>query len=207
MELADDYKIALTKSWRNEAWINSGQLNRHTVMDYFKDSPFYDRNCCQETLKRQGFDPTQENLRKMTGVQYELLGGDQSRIDIDGWFVIRKLYRASTTDVKILQHYYVMGPAKPGQSPNAPPFGTVIPLPDMHSVFSTAVQTCVDDIRSSFNDVKAHSSFNFCGKYGWVFAPAGGSTSGGKDDAELPDSRYEPLAQQCLDLLISKKLP
>ena len=41
----------------------------------------------------------------------------------------------------------------------------------------------------------------------WVFAPAGGSTSGGKDGAELPDSRYEPLAQQCLDLLISKKLP
>lgn len=34
-------KDLATISWRFEAWINAYPLNRNTVLDYFKHSPFY----------------------------------------------------------------------------------------------------------------------------------------------------------------------
>ena len=37
-------------SWRFEAWLNAFPLNRNTVLDYFKHSPFYDRLCNNEVV-------------------------------------------------------------------------------------------------------------------------------------------------------------
>ena len=40
--------------WRDDAWLAAFPLNEHTALDYFALSPFYDSNCANEELRRQG---------------------------------------------------------------------------------------------------------------------------------------------------------
>jgi len=40
-------------SWRSEAWLHAYPLHAGTVLDYFKESDWYDRTCNNEMVRMQ----------------------------------------------------------------------------------------------------------------------------------------------------------
>lgn len=136
-------------SWRFEGFLQAAQLNRLTVMDYFRLSPFFDRQCNNELLRLQ--DRPQSELRKMRGVEYELdtsvAPGD------DRYFLIRKQYREDEHRVRNLALFYIVGVDPPAGAVGASLRGTIFPLPDMQSVFACNLRTAIYYVHSALKDL------------------------------------------------------
>lgn len=118
------------QAWRYEAWLHSWNLNRSTVLDYFKFSNFYDRTCNNEIAIMQTMSI--EALKSMEGIEYEV-----DPLSTDEYFLIRKSYRVDPNTTHLLALYYVIGVDNTTGDPLMPPRGTVLPMPDLHSVLKT----------------------------------------------------------------------
>ena len=56
---ADNTTEDLTDTvWRDEEWLKYYPLTRHTALDYFALSTFYDIGSLNEKARQQGLDPT-----------------------------------------------------------------------------------------------------------------------------------------------------
>jgi hypothetical protein len=63
---AESAATALQQSaWRWESWLHTWNLNRSTVLDYFKHSDFYDRTCNNEIAIMQAMNA--ESLKSVAG--------------------------------------------------------------------------------------------------------------------------------------------
>lgn len=175
------------KSFRYEQWINTWPLNIRTVMEYFKYSDFYDRTCNNEQVAMQR-NADQSQLKKMEGVQYEL-DRSQGKDENTRYFLIKKLYRTQPKEnspvqvskVHLLNLYYVVGVDPPLNS-NAPPRGTIFPLPDLHSVVNTNLRTSCYYLQSAIEELSKHCKYDLGGVYSFDFSEeeedSGPSTSG-----------------------------
>ena len=70
----DDDPVLTGVSWHDKRWW-SGALHRHSVLDYFSHSQFYDRTCLNEQLKMQRTLSPQdahEKLQRLPGILYQL---------------------------------------------------------------------------------------------------------------------------------------
>ena len=65
----------------------------------------------------------------MTGIEFEV---DSETSKDEFYFLIRKQFRENASSARTLACYYVVG-----VDPSGMARGTVYPLPDMHSVFTT----------------------------------------------------------------------
>lgn len=77
--------------WRDPSWVS--MLNPSNIMDYFSQSPFYDRTCNNEVIKMQRLKPNQ--LQNMTGIEYILIHVQENIL-----YIIRKFHRYSPTQSK-----------------------------------------------------------------------------------------------------------
>jgi len=161
-----------TVSWRFEAWTREFPLNKNTVLDYFKHSPFYDRQCNNELILQQGADVSK--LKSLTGIEYEI---DTESGKGEFYFVIRKQHRESPTSVRVLGLFYIVGVSP--QNGMGPERGTVFPLPDMHSVFCCNLVTAMYYMNSAFKELSEAVRFKPARPYTWEFKEANGSTAPG----------------------------
>ncbi|GAB5359896.1 hypothetical protein AAMO2058_000581400 [Amorphochlora amoebiformis] len=147
-------------TWRYESWIYFYDLNRMTVLDYFKHSPFYDRTCNNEVVLQQG--NSQDRIYEMEGTYYE---PDRKTSERDpNYFVIRKLRRERSKGrggwrVQLLALYYVLG--------HGPGRGTIFCLPDMHSVLSYNLTTAIHYSKLAFKELSTRVVFNRGEEYTW----------------------------------------
>ncbi|EGV63777.1 Mediator of RNA polymerase II transcription subunit 6 [Yamadazyma tenuis] len=105
--------------WKNPEWINQFGLNTGNVLDYFSESPFYDRTSNNQVFKMQfQFQPPPPNLNTpleytkyfesklsdMVGIEFVI-----AYIREPDFWIIRKQNRFSRDNVQILQSYYIIG--------------------------------------------------------------------------------------------------
>ncbi|CDR45302.1 CYFA0S17e01134g1_1 [Cyberlindnera fabianii] len=99
--------------WKNPEWIQSFGLNTGNVLEYFSESPFFDRRANNQTVKMQmqfqagiQMDSTmiEKEMKKLTGLEYVI----HLRREPDFW-VLRKQNRLSPDRVEPLADYFVIG--------------------------------------------------------------------------------------------------
>jgi len=146
------------KTWRFENWIHLNVLNKHSVLDYFQHSDFYDKTCINEKVKQQRLHPSV--VTKLEGVYYE---PDMVTCKDDPtYFVIRKLQRTRVGEVyqdKVLALYYVLG--------QGPMQGLVYALPDIHSVLCYNISTAQYYAAVAFKELHSHVVYNRGKEHTW----------------------------------------
>lgn len=118
----------VTSAWRYEGWLHAYPLNRATVVDYFKHSPFYSLQANNERINAAAASSASSasvSLRHMEGLEYVL---DAPYVDVmsdaaatngatatnhtaaasASYFVIRKQWRLTPSTAHLLAVYYVV---------------------------------------------------------------------------------------------------
>lgn len=105
--------------WRNPEWINQFGLNTGNVLEYFSESPFYDRTSNNQVLKMQfQYQPPPPNLNtpleytryfesklmEMVGIEFVV-----AYIREPDFWVIKKQNRLNRDSVQVLQSYFIIG--------------------------------------------------------------------------------------------------
>lgn len=127
-------------------------LNQHTVMRYFKQLPFYDRNCNNEILEMQGMEVSINTLKDLVGIEYSLAQDMYDRQD-NPYFVISKSYRRSPTEVDLMAAYYVAAHNIPANEENGMPVeiskGSTFAMPDLNDVITTHIDASLYYLQKS----------------------------------------------------------
>lgn len=105
--------------WKNPEWISQFGLHTGNVLDYFSESPFYDRTSNNQVIKMQfQFQPPPPNITTsleftkyfenklidMVGIEFIL-----AYIREPDFWIIRKQNRVNKDRVQILDDYYIIG--------------------------------------------------------------------------------------------------
>ena len=130
-----------TTSFLYQAWLDSYPLTIDTVMDYFKYSPFYDRQCNNEVLAIQ--NRPQSHLISLKGLEYEVVLPPENNNDV---FIIHKKYRHNEHFSDILAIYYILANGDTGLR------GMVFPMPDIHSVCKYNLMSYIYYIKQYLNN-------------------------------------------------------
>ncbi|KAJ8661898.1 hypothetical protein O0I10_002229 [Lichtheimia ornata] len=158
--------------WRDTAWIErvGGFQNQQMVLDYFAQSPFWDRQCNNQILAmqtqyndlRQPYEATVEALRKMTGIEFAVVH-EQPPV-----WVIQKQYRRGPepNDVNPIATYYIMG-------------ANVYQSPTIYSVIANRLLTSLFHVNSAFKETQRWMDFDPSKGYSWQ-APKSSSASSDK---------------------------
>lgn len=112
----DDAPVQTATSWEDRRWW-SGALHRHSALEYFAGSPFYDRTCLNEQLRMQKTltpEDIADKLRRLPGIVYLLDEPRTEEVPPSGdepahtLYVIRKLRRDTKQKEVSLRWYYIL---------------------------------------------------------------------------------------------------
>lgn len=109
--------------WRAPELIDAlGGLRGDTVLEYFSQSPFFDRQSTNAALKMQSqfhdFGDPREALKRMRGVEFAI------HSEAPEMFVIAKQERENYEDVKLIALYFIMN-------------GNIYLAPSIHSIVTS----------------------------------------------------------------------
>jgi mediator of RNA polymerase II transcription subunit 6 len=99
--------------WKSPEWIQAFGLRTDNVLEYFSESPFFDRTSNNQTVKMQsqfqeGYQANsmtiESELKKLVGVEFLIL----HRREPDFW-IIRKQNRKGPDTVEPLADYFIIG--------------------------------------------------------------------------------------------------
>lgn len=96
--------------WKSPEWIQLFGLRTENVLEYFGQSPFFDRTSNNQVLRMQNQFQVNNNLdltkqlTKMKGVEFVI----HDVREPDFW-VIRKQHRYSAIEVRPISDYYIIG--------------------------------------------------------------------------------------------------
>lgn len=101
--------------WKSPEWIQQFGLHTGNVLDYFSESPFYDRTANNQVLRMQfqfqappaNVHPQayfQDKLADMTGIEFVV-----AYVREPDFWVVRKQNRTSRTSTVTEQDYYIIG--------------------------------------------------------------------------------------------------
>ncbi|ODV94553.1 hypothetical protein PACTADRAFT_50431 [Pachysolen tannophilus NRRL Y-2460] len=95
--------------WKSPEWIQAFGLRTDNVLEYFSQSPFFDRTSNNQVLKMQSqfqLTPTniQQELVKMKGIEFVV-----AHVREPDFWVIRKQKRESPENVTPINDYYIIG--------------------------------------------------------------------------------------------------
>ncbi|CAI5758263.1 unnamed protein product [Candida verbasci] len=140
--------------WKSPEFIQARGLNTSNVLEYFSLSPFYDRTSNNQVLTMQfqfqqisiPMNMTfqqyfQSRLAEMTGIEFIL-----AYIREPDFWIIRKQNRKDSTNVLILQDYYVIG-------------ANVYQAPKIYDVLSSRLLSSILSLKNSINSVNNMSKY------------------------------------------------
>ena len=90
----------------------------------------------------------------MEGIEYSV-----DPLSTDDFFLIRKVYRVDPNTTQLLALYVVIGVRDTGD-PMMPAWGTVFPMPDLHTVVKTNLSTSLLYLAEAFQDLQSHAQFH-----------------------------------------------
>lgn len=153
-----DYQSLDEIQWKNPEWINQFGLFTGNVLDYFSESPFYDRTSNNQVIKMQfQFQPPPPNittpleftkyfenkLMDMVGIEFVL-----AYIREPDFWIIRKQNRLSKDHVNILQDYYIIG-------------ANIYQSPKIYHLISSRLLNSTYLIKNSINLLNSLNEFKF----------------------------------------------
>ncbi|OLL24935.1 Mediator of RNA polymerase II transcription subunit 6 [Neolecta irregularis DAH-3] len=127
--------------WRMPEWITAmGGLSTYNILEYFSQSPFYDRSSNNQALKMQtqfsDFGDFQKNLLKMKGIEYAVV-----KEGPEHW-IIAKQHRVSETLAFPLTYYFVI-------------WENVYQAPDLHSILSSRMLNTMRSLSQALDEVSS----------------------------------------------------
>eukprot|EP01135_Chromosphaera_perkinsii_P004482 Nk52_evm6s284 gene=Nk52_evmTU6s284 len=148
-DTTDSAPNPLTLCYVDQVWLQQFPLNPNTVLDYFANSQFYDRECNNEVIKMQRMDPS--NLQDMTGIEYVVRHSQEPAV----LYVIMKQRRDSRTSTVPLELYYVIE-------------GTIYQCPDMAALANSRMATVLHYVGEAFEEAAGYVQFHPTEGYRWV---------------------------------------
>ncbi|ODV82741.1 hypothetical protein CANARDRAFT_10269 [[Candida] arabinofermentans NRRL YB-2248] len=176
--------------WRSPEWVNAFGLRTDNVLEYFSQSPFFDRTSNNQVLKMQNqftdanyqFKPYNlllQDLKKMKGIEFVV-----AMVREPDFWIIRKQNRLSDSETITISDFYIIG-------------SSVYMAPLIHSIMSSRFLSSVLNLRNSmsllqelpkFSPSNGHE-YNFQQTSSSVIEGGTGITSAAKDEpGELPES-------------------
>lgn len=90
--------------FRCDPWLASFPLTEATAIEYFSLSPFYEKDCLNETLRARGIRPDEvEAMKSMVGTEYVVLASRPPHL-----FAIAKRRRMNPERTKLIAMYYLL---------------------------------------------------------------------------------------------------
>lgn len=140
--------------WSSPEWIQAFGLNFYNVLEYFSQSPFFDRTSNNQVLRMQ-FQFTEklinlpqthpifvQNLQKMTGIEFVVVINNEPN-----FYIIRKQQRQSPNKVRILSDYYVIN-------------SNIYMSPNLFSILNSRLLNCICNFKKSFGILNDLNNFN-----------------------------------------------
>ncbi|CAH7682047.1 MED6 mediator sub complex component-domain-containing protein, partial [Phakopsora pachyrhizi] len=151
--------------WRSLAWVlENGPITALNVMDYFSLSPFYDRHSTNQVLKMQSMfsgqpqmspEEEKEALRKLVGIEFEVILSRPEQDREGGLFVIEKRERKSYDEYYPIAAYYVLRTS-------------IYQSPSIHSTLSARVLSSLSTLSELLNLARSHKpTYDPCHGYAW----------------------------------------
>ncbi|WPK25090.1 hypothetical protein PUMCH_002392 [Australozyma saopauloensis] len=139
--------------WKSPEWIQHFGLHSANVLDYFAESPFYDRTSNNQVLRMQlQFQPIppnvhpqkyfQSRLTEMTGIEFVVAYTREP----DFW-VVRKQNRSSPEHAAPLNDYYIIG-------------ANVYQSPVIYDILSSRLLSSVLSMKKSLSLLNSMASFS-----------------------------------------------
>ncbi|CAN6639735.1 mediator of RNA polymerase II transcription subunit 6 [Trichomonascus vanleenenianus] len=166
--------------WRSPEWIQfNGGLKNENVLEYFSQSPFYDRTSNNQVLKMQSQysnDPYQQNrvdiyaqLRNMQGIEFVVYLAREP----DLW-IIRKQERLSPQDVRLITTYFVVGE-------------NIYQAPSVHSVVTSRLLSTALALKQALNTAAAMPIYS--PSQGYSYFNDASELTGPSDSSSTPGSK------------------
>ncbi|CCH43948.1 Mediator of RNA polymerase II transcription subunit 6 [Wickerhamomyces ciferrii] len=136
--------------WKSPEWIQAFGLRTDNVLEYFSQSPFFDRTSNNQVVKMQSqFNENIQlhslniefELKKMKGIEFVIL----HRREPDFW-IIRKQYRTGPEQVESLSDYYIIG-------------ANVYMAPTVKDVVSTRLLSSALSLKNSLDKLQSLAQF------------------------------------------------
>ncbi|PRP89169.1 putative mediator of RNA polymerase II transcription subunit [Planoprotostelium fungivorum] len=143
-------------SYRDNMWLQHNPLDVDTVLNYFRDSIFYDWQCNNEQLRMQQRVPLpqsaiNEKLKQMKGIEYVATQAS------DGVFLIYKQDRRDQNMVIARASYYVI-------------HGTIYQSPNIHAVLASRALKVAYHLQTALKKSCTFYRFDCSTGYTWNFS-------------------------------------
>ncbi|KAK2954171.1 putative Mediator of RNA polymerase II transcription subunit 6 [Blattamonas nauphoetae] len=162
----------LHTTWKDTLHYRKDLLSPENVLDYFSNSPFYDRTCNNQKLKDQGLGI--EALQSMTGFEYVLDSHS------DGIFVIMKRERLSKVRYENIALYYIVD-------------GSIYQAPDIQSTVEARLNRALYYYRKTADLLNQGWTFSLpAGRERVKFQPEPASSDPTLIDILFRNGQYDP---------------
>ncbi|GMM37728.1 mediator complex subunit [Saccharomycopsis crataegensis] len=145
--------------WSSPEWIQMFGLNSYNVLEYFSQSPFYDRASNNQVLKMQyQFHPhlmhMPQSHHEFVSALQKMSNGTEFVVHLNGeptFYIIRKQQRHSPgpaqSSVQILHDYYIIN-------------ANIYQSPSVFGILNSRLLSCVLSFKQSFNILNGMNNFN-----------------------------------------------
>ncbi|GME93248.1 unnamed protein product [Ambrosiozyma monospora] len=142
--------------WRSPEWVNAFGLRTDNVLEYFSQSPFFDRTSNNQVLKMQNqfidlnymnrpYKMLLQDLKKMKGLEFII-----AMVREPDFWIIRKQIRYSEVKTESVADYYIIG-------------SSVYMAPLIHSILSSRLLSTSLNLRNAVTLLQEISSLTNVG--------------------------------------------
>lgn len=172
--------------WKSPEFIQHLGLNTFNVLDYFAESPFYDRTANNSIVKMQYQNIPNavltpallaQEMKKLVGIEYIIL-----HRRAEEFWIIRKQYRVNPEEAQPLADYYVIG-------------ANVYMAPTVKDVISSRLLATVLSMKNAVNEVQKLSQYTPADGHTYKLTPPNQQTSSivsGSTTRNLGNTPYTP---------------
>ncbi|EEB09496.1 mediator complex subunit Pmc5 [Schizosaccharomyces japonicus yFS275] len=179
--------------WRMPEWVQAmGGLRTENVLEYFSQSPFYDRRSNNQMLKMQSqfnaldLGDMNSQLQRLQGIQFVIIHERPP----DLW-IIQKQNRLNPSEVKPLANYFVCNE-------------NIYMAPNAYTLLATRLLNATYCLRKALSDVKDIASFSPERGYSY---PTNLSLDSELDESQQEDNLDDTVASENQETFAGDRQP